>query len=149
MAGYITTQNFVFNGYTVLFFCDKRAQFGPRLFHCCIFWIAHNWTDTPCVTHVNEWSPRRRGCYLNNTQKRQTSMPSARFETAVSKIEQSQTYSLNWCQGNDCTRQNSWNALSSTVVRRWRKGYFNIILSFRFRCSSSRLPSGLSTQMIY
>ena len=43
---------------------------------------------------LNEWSASRRGRYLHNAPKRRTSMPSAGFETATTKIEQPQTYAF-------------------------------------------------------
>jgi hypothetical protein len=47
-------------------------------------------------TSLKKWYARRRDLYLttHNTQKRQTSMPPAGFELAVSAIERPQTHAL-------------------------------------------------------
>jgi hypothetical protein len=50
------------------------------------------------MTHLNEGSARRRDCYLttHNTHKRQTSMSTAVFETAISASCWPQAMSLDW-----------------------------------------------------
>jgi len=54
---------------------------------------ARTHTHTPDLTSLNEWSARRRGCYLHNTQQTQenTSMPSAVFEIGIVPIKRPQT----------------------------------------------------------
>jgi hypothetical protein len=66
----------------------------------------HSYTHTITLTHtharahvpdrtpLNEWSARRRSCYLNNKHTRRTSMPSVGFELAIPVIKRHQICAL-------------------------------------------------------
>jgi hypothetical protein len=73
------------------------APTGPRRPHFRGFTITLRYTHTLSRTPLDEWSARRRHLYLttHNTHKRQTSMPLAVFEPAISAIEMPQTYAWN------------------------------------------------------
>jgi len=97
MAENIAIQSFVFLLYTPYFFFSVAQQ--PNLGQgCFIVAVSKSPTirNTAGMTHLNELSACRRGRYLHNTQKRQTSVPSAGFESPVSKMEWPQTYALHW-----------------------------------------------------
>jgi hypothetical protein len=52
-------------------------------------------THTPGRTALNEWSARRRGRYLHNTQQtEQSSSSSAGFEPVIPATKRQQTYAL-------------------------------------------------------
>jgi len=79
--GYLNTTKFFF------FFC-----FGPTSGLVRLSVETHRHNRTP----LNEWSARRRGRYLPNTQQTQEtkSMPSAGFESAMPVIKRLHTYVL-------------------------------------------------------
>ena len=65
--------------------------------YCCVW--SHSGPHTVCRTPLDEGSARRRDLYLttHNIHKRQTSTPSAGFETAIPASEWPQTHALdNW-----------------------------------------------------
>ena len=77
------------------FFHIETAPSGPRPPHYRGFTITLRHI-TFRRTPLEEWSVRRRDLYLSthNTQKRQTSMPSAGFEPAIPASERPQTHAL-------------------------------------------------------
>ena len=78
------------------FFCGAIAHIGSRspLFEVS---RSHTLRHTTGRTPLNEWSARRRGRYLNNTQQTQQTnnpCPSAGFELAIPGFKRPQTYAL-------------------------------------------------------
>jgi len=65
-------------------------------------------------TPEDEWSSRRRDLYLiiQNTHKRQTSMPPARFEPTVPASERSQTHVLELTT----TGNGNWNMVGTKTM---------------------------------
>jgi len=78
------------------FLHGSTAPSGPRPPHCRGFTIILRHT-TLGRTPLDEWSARRRDLYLktHDTHNRQTSMPPAGFELAISAGERPQAHALN------------------------------------------------------
>jgi len=77
--------------YRYFFFCALTAPFEPRPPPCGCFKITH-WYSTLARTPLDERSALRRDLYLTtrSVHKRQTSMPQAGFEPAISASERQQ-----------------------------------------------------------
>ena len=66
---------------------------GPGPPHSRGFLYHTQWRTTVGRTPLDEWSARRRGLYLHNTQhSQQISMPSVGFEPTISASERPQTW---------------------------------------------------------
>jgi hypothetical protein len=67
------------------YYCGAKVQIGPwppRFFRF-LYHTELNKLTISGRTPLNGWPIRRRGCYLHNTHKRRTFMPSTRFEPTI------------------------------------------------------------------
>jgi len=78
-----------------MIFYGSTAASGPRPPHYRSFMVKLTHTSLG-MSPLIEWSVRRRDFYLatHNTHERQTSMPPARFETAIPRSERSHAHAL-------------------------------------------------------